>query len=263
MNSEFTRPTLPTPLAQMISGYKWRQNNAGFSPAKVFRLDAENKKSLYLKISPRSLAHSLLQEKTKLEWLKNRLPVPEVLMFAEDESADYLLLSAIRGADASDASLKADIPRVIEQLTRGLKTIHSLPIENCPFDESNDYKIPLAGKLVENNLVDEDDFDEIRQGRAAADLFQELIAAKPDDEDLVFTHGDYCVPNIIFENGRLSGFVDWGNAGVADRFQDIALLTRSVIYNFGKEYEKSVYKIYGIEPDLEKIHFYRLLDEFF
>jgi aminoglycoside phosphotransferase len=263
MNSDFTLPTLPPPLWRMISGYNRRQTHVGFSPARVFRLDAENKSSLYLKISPRTLAHSLLQEKTKLEWLKNRLPVPEVLMFAEDENADYLLLSAIDGADASDAALKADIPRIIEQLTNGLKKIHSLPLENCPFDESLDYKIGLAAKLVENNLVDEDDFDEINLGKTAADLFRELIENKPAREDSVFTHGDYCLPNIILENGRVSGFVDWGNAGIADRFQDIALLTRSVIYNFGAQYEENVYKIYGIEPDREKIRFYRLLDEFF
>src|SRR5829696_5382578 len=125
MNSELPQKSLPPPLAQMISGYTWHQNHTGFSPSKVFRLDAENKSPLYLKISPRALAHSLLQEKTKLEWLKNKLPVPEVLLFAEDGNTDYLLLSALSGTDASDASLKTDIPRIIEQLTNGLKTIHA------------------------------------------------------------------------------------------------------------------------------------------
>jgi aminoglycoside phosphotransferase len=148
-------------------------------------------------------------------------------------------------------------------LTRGLQAIHALSIEDCPFDERNDHKIGLAAKLVENKLVDEDDFDEINQGKTAESLFRELVAAKPAFEDLVFTHGDYCLPNVILENRRLSGFVDWGNAGIADRYQDLALLTRSVIYNFGAEYEEIVFKIYGIEPDREKIRFFRLLDEFF
>ena len=246
----------------MISGYTPRRIHIGQSAAKVFRLDAENKDSLYLKIAPRTTAHSLLREKTRLEWLVNRLPAPEILSFAEDENTDYLLLSAISGVDASDDSLKTDIPRIIEQSVEGLKMIHALPIENCPFDERIDYKIELAKKLMENNLVDEDDFDESRRGRTAEDLFRELIENKPAVEDLVFTHGDYCTPNIIFEKGRLKGFVDWGNAGVADRYQDIALLTRSVVHNFGSEYEPSVFKIYGVDPDRKKIYFYRLLDEF-
>ena len=114
-----------------------------------------------------------------------------------------------------------------------------------------------------NGLDEEEDFDEERQGRTAEDLFQELIAAKPTDEDFTFTHGDYCVPNVILENGNLSGFVDWESAGVADRYQDIALLTRSVWYNFGEDWEESMFEIYDIEPDWKKIDFYKLLDEFF
>lgn len=263
MNLVETQNSLPAAIASAVSGYTWRQIHVGFSPARVFRLDAANKSSLYLKISPRGLAHSLLQEKSKLEWLKNRLPVPEVLRFVAGESADYLLLSAISGSDAGDEALKDDIPRVIEQLADGLKMIHGLPVGNCPFDERNARKIETAAKLVENNLVDEDDFDEINQGKTAADLLRELLDAESFDEDLVFTHGDFCVPNVILDHGRLSGFVDWGNAGVADRYQDLALLSRSVIDNFGAEYEESVFKIYGIEPDREKIRFYRLIDEFF
>jgi aminoglycoside phosphotransferase len=263
MNPEFPQISLPAPLARLISGYTWRQNQTGFSPSKVFRLDAENKDSLYLKIAPRTPAHSLLREKMKLEWLAGRLPAPEVLFFAAAADTDYLLLSAISGTDAGDASLKTGIPQIIEQLTNGLKTIHAVPIEDCPFDERNDRKIELARRLVAAKLVDEDDFDEINQGKTAADLFRELIENKPAAEDAVFTHGDYCFPNVIFENRRLRGFVDWGNAGIADRYQDLALLTRSVKHNFGAEYEQIVFEIYVIAPDWAKIRFFRLLDEFF
>jgi len=265
MDSDLSQKSLPPQLARVVSGYRRREIHVGQSGARVFRLEAENKDSLYLKIARRAaFPYSLRQEKTKLEWLKNRLPVPEVLSFADDEKTDYLLLSAIPGMDASDDAQKTDVPRIIEQLIFGLKMIHALPVENCPFDERIEHKIRLADKMLKDKLVDENDFDEIRRGRTAASLFRELIETEPDGEDAVFTHGDYCAPNIIFENGRLSGFVDWANAGVADRYQDIALLTRSVIYNFGEEYEKIVFEAYGInEPDWKKIHFYRLLDEFF
>jgi len=173
------------------------------------------------------------------------------------------LLSEISGVDASDDSFSENVADVVEQLAKGLKMIHKLPIENCPFNQRLNYKIEIATERMISGLVEEEDFDEERQGRTAEDLFEELLATMPTDEDLVFTHGDYCVPNVILENGNLSGFVDWGSAGVADRYQDIALLTRSVRYNFGEDWEESVFEIYGIEPDWEKINFYRLLDEFF
>jgi aminoglycoside phosphotransferase len=263
LNIEARQKSLPPHLAEAVSGYVWRQNHIGFSAAQVFRLEAKNRNPLYLKIDSRASKHSLRLEKSKLDWLKNRLPVPEALLFAEDEDTEYLLLSGISGVDARDDSLKTDIPRIIEQLTRGLKMIHELPIENCPFVARLDGKIEIARERMITGLVEEEDFDEERLGRTAEDLFRELFATKPTNEDLVFTHGDYCAPNIIIENGKLSGFVDWSGAGVADRYQDIALLTRSVWYNFGEDWTENVFEIYGIEPDWERIHFYRLLDEFF
>lgn len=255
--------TLPPKLARAVEGYIWQQNHVGVSSARVFRLTAENKKSLYLKIDSLSRVRSLSQEKLILEWLKNRLPAAEVLLFTKDETDEYLLLSEIPGIPASDDSLKPEASRVIEHLTEGLKMIHGLPLENCPFVMRLDYKIEMARERMVEGLVEEDDFDEERLGRTAEDLFNEMIATKPPDEDLVFTHGDYCLPNIILDKGELSGFVDWSNAGVADRYQDLALLTRSIEYNFGKEYEENVFEICGIEPNREKIRFYRLLDEFF
>ena len=263
MNTEITQPIVPPMLAESISGYAFRQIHVGLSPSNVFRLEAKNRNSLYLKISPRVPGFSLVQEKLKLEWLENRLPVPKILQFAEDETTDYLLLSEIPGIPASDDSLKTDVSRVIEELAVGLKMIHSLPIEDCPFDARLDSAIETARERLLKNLVDVSDFDEERQGRTAEDLARELIETKPAKEDLVFTHGDYCVPNVILKNGKLSGFIDWGNAGVADKYQDIALLTRSVSYNFGEGWEESVFEIYGIEPDWKKIRFYKLLDEFF
>jgi aminoglycoside phosphotransferase len=263
MSFENIRKTLPKNLAKAVSSYAWRQIHLGLSPSNVFRLNAPNKNSLYLKISPRIPGFSLLNEKIRLDWLKNRLPVPEVLLFCEDENTDYLLLSEISGTAASDDSLQKDVPRIIEQLVNGLKMIHELPFEDCPFDEPLDYKIELVRGRMLKGLVDETDFDEERQGRTAEDAFRELIETKPTNEDLVFTHGDYCVPNVILKDGKLSGFVDLGNAGVADRYQDIALLTRSICYNFGREWEEKAFEIYGVEPDWKKINFYRLLDEFF
>jgi aminoglycoside phosphotransferase len=263
MSFENKQKTLPANLGQFVSGYAWQQIHHGLSPSNVFRLESPNKNSLYLKTSPRIPGFSLLREKMRLDWLKNRLPVPEVLLFSEDENTDYLLLSEIPGTPASDDSLKNNLPRVIEHLVNGLKMIHALPIKNCPFDERLDYKIKLVRERMLKGLVDEADFDEERQGRAAADAFRELVETKPSGEDLVFTHGDYCLPNVIFKDAKLNGFVDLGNAGVADRYQDIALLTRSILHNFGEDWTQNIFEIYGIEPDLQKLHFYRLLDEFF
>jgi len=59
----------------------------------------------------------------------------------------------------------------------------------------------------------------------------------------------------------LAGHVDLGSLGVADRWADLAVAAMSVTWNFGPGYEDMVYRGYGIEPDEQKIAYYRRLWE--
>jgi aminoglycoside phosphotransferase len=253
---------LPASITEAISGYSRKRNVTGMATWRVFRLEKINAETLYLKIAVRPNSE-LPEEKLRLEWLNEKLPVPRVRLFERDDEHDYLLISEISGLPASDDCYKPEPEKTIKQLADGLKMIHALPIIDCPFDSTFDRKIELARFRVEQNLVDETDFDDERLGRTAADVFAEVLAARPDKEDLVFTHGDFCLPNIILENNRLNGFIDWGRAGIADRYQDVALLSRSIMDNLGERWQPFLFETLDIEPDFEKIEFYKLLDEFF
>ena len=46
------------------------------------------------------------------------------------------------------------------------------------------------------------------------------IAIRPELDHVVM-HGDYCLPNLILSDARLSGFIDLGNGGVGDRHCDL------------------------------------------
>jgi len=125
-------------------------------------------------------------------------------------------------------------------------------------------KIEAARLRIENGLVDEADFDSKRLGRSAQDLYSVAIRSRPTQEDLVFTHGDYCLPNVIIAQDAVSGFVDWGRAGIADRYQDLALCARSIAGNLGPEWVPAFFGHYGLAIiDHGKLSFYELLDEFF
>lgn len=254
---------VPHGLAELIDGYSWEQITIGQSDAMTFLLKGHIYNQ-YLKIQPNHSTENLYHEKERLEWLQGRLSVPEVLYYDKDESNEYLLITEITGINASDKSHETNLPLLIKLLALGLKKIHGLNIEGCPFSEKLDIKIEEARKRVENGLVDEKDFDRVRIGMKAEELFAELISKKPTNEDLVFTHGDYCLPNIIINEGKVSGFIDWGRAGVSDRYQDLALAIRSIAYNFGEDQIPLFLKEYGIpEPYESKIFYYQLMDEFF
>ena len=91
----------------------------------------------------------------------------------------------------------------------------------------------------------------------------ELVSRKPEREDSVFTHGDYCLPNIIILERSIAGFVDLHRAGVSDRYKDLALAIRSIRSNLGYDLESVFLNEYGItRPDIQKIEYYMLLDEF-
>lgn len=254
---------IPQSLARLTNGYSWEQITIGHSDAMTFYLKGHTDNQ-YIKIQPNNSVENLYHEKEKLEWLQGKLSVPEVLYYDRDEVNEYLLISEIKGINASDKSYEANVPYLIELLALGLKLLHSLSIESCPFNQKLDVKIEEAKRRVENGLVDEEDFDEVRKGAKAMNLLEELISKKPINEDLVFTHGDYCLPNIIIGKGKVSGFIDVGRAGVADRYQDLALAIRSITYNFGKQYIPFFLEKYGVkELDESKIFYYQLMDEFF
>ena len=151
----------------------------------------------------------------------------------------------------------------------GFATLHATNISACPFDQSRRVRVAAAEARVRAGLVREDDFDDARQGRTAMDLYAELVGRSPASEDRTFTHGDYCLPNVVLmEDGaggfRVSGFVDCGNAGIADRYQDLALCARSVADNFGDEWVRPLFARYGLDSvDQDKLAYYQLLDEFF
>ena len=257
---------LPEQLEKLVGGYTRNQVTIGESTAATWRLEQPGHPTLFLKIERNNPRRELTlsREVEVMSWLHGKLPVPEVIYYLENGDTDYLLMSAISGLNAVDIKGKVYNAELVRLLAQGLRMVHSVPVDDCPFDWSLDKSIKMAEYNLKHYLVDEEDFDEQRRGMTAAALMDELHRHRPPDEDLVFTHGDYCLPNIIIDKGRVSGFIDLSKAGISDRYQDIALALRSIEYNLGPGFDRIFLNEYGItEPDLKKMEYYKLLDEFF
>jgi aminoglycoside phosphotransferase len=256
---------LPSTLARRLTDFTWQRDVLGESGAQTFRLQ-KGHETLFLKTVDPSLAAQLQAEAERMRWLHGRLATPTLLHFEVAAEGAFLLMTAVAGVDVTDFNQRSakEKETAVRLLAEGLQQLHNLSIRDCPFDHKLDIQIEKALQRMSVELVDETDFDKEWLGRKTADLFAELLDTQPTGEDIVFTHGDYCLPNVMVANGRLSGFIDLGNAGIADRYQDLALCARSLVYNFGAGWEKQLFAHYGLpEPDEGKLVFYRLLDEFF
>jgi aminoglycoside phosphotransferase len=255
---------LPFNLSCILQNQTFEKNTIGQSNSEVYH--AANSDA-FLKITHRSANVNLQREKEVLEWLGNKISAPKVLHFEETRENTFLLISEIKGVNLADYIKNSKVKdNLLCGLAKSLKRIHSISVIDCPFQQTLGVKLQNARENIKNGLVDEKDFEDKNIGKSAETLFDELIESKPNDEDLVFTHGDFCLPNIIISNEKVSGFVDWERGGIADRYQDIALLFRSFNFNVGDtaQFEDLFCNCYGIEKlDKDKIKFYIMLDEFF
>jgi kanamycin kinase len=64
----------------------------------------------------------------------------------------------------------------------------------------------------------------------------------------VLVHGDYCLPNVLVQDGKLSGLVDVGQSGLGGPEIDLAAGVWTLQYNFGKGHARAFLDVYGWPP---------------
>lgn len=225
----------------------------GQSGAEVYRVG----ETLFIKSEPLGALAELAGEIERLRWLGDTgIPCPEVVDIAEHDGRAWLLMSAVPGIDLATADHDPEVASRI--VGRALRVLHELDPAGCPFDHRAERRIALAKRRLDAGLYDGAD-----PAFAASD-YAMLFSTRPAHEDLVVTHGDAGLPNLLARDGAFTGFVDCGRLGVADRYQDLALACRNLARNFGAAYTPLLLEAYGLDdPDPQKLAWYNLLDEFF
>ena len=269
--SEDLRPSAV--LARRFPG-DWQPAGFGESRARVWRVSGSSE--LFVKVvdddgseHAAGNARELRAEAERSEWLASQgFPAPRVIELGRVDGADHLVTTAIPGRTLADPWPVDARPQLIANLADLSRRLHAIPPDSCPYRRDLAVLVPAAAAAVAAGTVDEDDFDSDRAGRSAGDVLHEILRTRPSAEDLVVCHGDLCLPNVLADpdTGRITGVVDLGRLGLADRHQDLALATRSlgpVNDQYGPAAAVAFLDRYGIAADPELIEFYRLLDELF
>lgn len=262
-------PALPSSLAALVAGYRWSRDMVGESGGAVFRLWGKaGAPDLYLKYGRGAVAGDVMAEALRLPWLAAHVAVPAVVHFTTVADEAWLLAEALDGRtawqwlDGADPG-SGEAEAVADALAGFLRGLHAMPVVAAPFDARHPVRLAAARERIDAGLVDADDFDEERQGRAPEALWADMLALLPMPDDPVMTHGDFSLDNLLLRDGVVTGCIDVGRAGIADRYQDLAIMW-NCLGEFCEPLQRRFLSSYGIDvPDERRLRFHLLLDEFF
>ena len=172
------------------------------------------------------------------------------------DSQDWLLTEKIPGDDCIAAKYLENPTRLCDTLAEILVMLHSTNFTNCPVSHTKQC-IDIAMRNMQSGNYDKSHFPD-SFGYASPEEAWAVVEANGHllQEDTL-VHGDYCLPNIILDNWRLSGFIDLNLAGYGDRHVDLFWVFRSLEYNLQSDkYRQRFIDAYGrdkVSEDMLKL----------
>jgi len=209
----------------------WLNNIGGLT----FRTDDDR----YIKYGPVNDEASMRDEAERMRWASRWIRVPEAIEQDQDGEHEWLVTAAIDGESAVAPRWIAEPAVAVRAIGAGLRMLHeALPVEECPWAWS-------ASSRIENAAV-------------RGIRMPETLLDAPAIDRLVVCHGDACAPNTLLDaHGAPLAHVDLAALGTADRWADIAVASMSTEWNYGPGWEEALIEAYGLEPDHERLAYYR------
>lgn len=216
--------------------------------ARVYYLEAEG--GMYLKTAP---AGTLKTETDLTRYFHGKDLATEVLAYRSLDR-DWLLTRKLPGEDCAFPEYLENPKRLCDTLASLLRQLHDQDFTGCPVsDRCRTYRETAqrnhqAGKYDPDLFPGkwgfssrEDAWAVVREGSSAL-LSDTLI------------HGDYCLPNVMLDQWRFSGFLDLDCAGVGDRHIDLFWGVWTLFFNLKTNaYFDRFLDAYGrerVEPEL-------------
>ncbi len=260
--------TLPNIISKYIARKSFQTDSIGKSTAGVYVFE-----DMVLKMQP--ISEESENELQMMRWLNGKISVPNVIEHICENGYSYLLMTKCAGHMSCAEQYMTNPAKQTELLAEVMHQLWSIPTEDCPRHWPLEKRLCQAADNVSSGNVDVAGAQPNTFGsngfKNPEHLLKWLIDNKPK-ETQVISHGDFCLPNIFVSDTGLTGLIDLGKAGIADKWQDIALCYRSLSNNYSGVYDgvkyagfndQMLFDALGIEPDWDRIRYYILLDELF
>lgn len=143
---------------------------------------------------------------------------------------DWLLTAAVSGEDCTCEKYLAQPKRLCDTLAAELRKLHETDFSGCPVPDrmaeyfaaaGNNYRAGKCDLSLFSGFSGLSGFSGDFIFRSAHEAYKIFTAGKAALQGRVLLHGDYCLPNIILNDWRLSGFIDVGSGGAGDRHIDL------------------------------------------
>lgn len=212
---------LPHEIAALI-GNSPMKDVSGWSGDKTYSIESG---SMYLKIAAKG---NLKENVRLLDWWSGTGLSAKVIRYVSDD-ADYLLTTPVAGHDGIWEGHLAHPERLCRAFGEALRRLHETDASHCPVNQLT--TLLLRAKTAAFSQQHLDILKPFLGEAAAADCAAEIAANAHLLKSDVLTHGDYCLPNIMLDGWRLTGFIDIAASGVSDRHYDIAWGLWSILFN--------------------------------
>ena len=209
--------------------------------ARVYFLDSNE--GFYLKCSdPGSLCKEALMDGY---FFKKGLGAPEVVKYVQGER-DWLLTTCVKGEDCTHESYLADPKRLCDLLATKLRQLHETDFSDCPIKNHTANYIATAERNFRTGEYDSSFFPDNWGFESAKEAIGILEGGKHLLKADTLLHGDYCLPNVMLDDWRFSGFIALGNGGVGDRHVDLFWGAWTLNFNLGTdEFRERFFDAYG------------------
>ena len=151
-----------------------------------------------------------------------RIPAPRAIDVIETRDHSYLLMTCVPGRPIGRllyTMTDEQLSQVVSDLKGYVSELRKIPNETTNFCICNS----MGGGILDWRIGDsqreelrfksEAEFNEYLTNELGNDIRERAAKSHGISHDIVFTHGDLNPRNILAENGRITGIVDWENAG--------------------------------------------------
>lgn len=211
---EVKKEAFPTPFRHFLQNTQVYDSSC--SPeARVYYIEKD--RGYYLKSAKKG---TLAREAEMTRYFHGKELGAQVLEYVSEE-CDWLLTARVAGEDCTHADYLAEPERLCDLLAHLLRELHETDHTGCPVPDRMTEYFGTVDANYQKGVFDPTYLPAHLRQMTADEAYRLVDENRHRFKNDTLLHGDYCLPNIMLDGWRFSGFIDVDHAGVGDRHIDL------------------------------------------